>query len=1051
MTSARLEHFLIFHRSAVGVIFAIALGTNAFRSDRSVYAGAPDYQRDVRPILAEHCFRCHGLDAQARQAELRLDRVEEATRPSSSGRIAIAVGRPEESELLRRIVTKDEQTRMPPQDAGKSLNSNQVQTLREWIGAGAPYSEHWAFSKPKPNSLPDVRDTSWPKNFIDTFVLHRLDIEGLRPSPSAQPERLLRRVWLDLVGMPPTPEAIDAFLIQWNRDPDSAYENTVDRLLSSSHLGERLAIDWLDGARYADTNGYFGDRPRVAWPWRDWVIQAFNSNQPFDDFTVEQIAGDLLPEANRDQKIATGFVRNSMANNETGIIDEEFRVEAVADRIETMASVWMGLTVGCAQCHDHKYDPISQREYYQLFAYFNNLDEGGLVTQDSPPPTIEVPTDEQLATVARLSRERAELENSMEPLARELEHQLVAWKTDLPSKLSRLPMDASVVCDFDSDQSLGRVVGNSLVTERGVRGLAARLDATQHVEVSENLDVDRPWTVSVWFQPTGSLNCICSKIEPTERRRGIEFIWQKGRLQMNLVHRWGSDEIVITTRDAVSSGGWHHLLVSYDGNRRAGGVRVVIDGHPAALNVLRDALSSSISCSEPLRIGRRDSGLGFYGLIDEFRFIPRVVEDEESKNWKDTEQLLGIHSRSEEELLPVERQLLRDYYMTHEAPQIVQSTYQKLQLARQAERESRSSIPTALVMKEREKTRDTFLLIRGQYDARGDVVQPATLEALAAAPLRSEPNRLGLARWLVSSDHPLTARVGVNRFWQIFFGEGLVRTPNDFGTQGESPTHPELLDELSLRWMQSGWEVKQLLRWIVTSATYRQASEAVGDSLERDPDNRLLSRGPRFRLSAELVRDQALSASGLLSSKLGGPSVHPYQPEGLWEAVSYNAEDSYQPDQGEGLWRRSLYTYWKRQSPPPALQTFDAPTREKCLIRRPRTNTPLQALVLLNDPTYMAAAQTLALQSFQRTTSDEERIRNIFRRVLSRWPEREEVQSLARFRLRQQEQLANEPHLASLLVREADAMEKSCTELELAAWTLVAHTILNLDEAITRR
>lgn len=1013
-----------------------------------------NFQRDIRPILSEYCFRCHGFDEHARKSGLRLDQFEAATRPAESGSAAIVPSQPGQSELIRRVTSDDPELRMPPAEGGKKLSAGQIETLRKWIEQGAGYTRHWAFEPPAARPLPHVKREDWPRNRIDVFVLNRLEQAALGPREAAEPARLLRRVAFDLTGLPPTPEQLDQFLLASSINADAAYAAEVDRLLNSPHFGERLAIDWLDLARYADTNGYFGDKARQAWPWRDWVIRAFNDNMPFDQFTIEQLAGDLLPNATREQRIATGFHRNSMANNETGIIDEEYRVEAVADRVETTSAVWLGMTIGCAQCHDHKYDPITQQEYYQFFAYFNHSVESGLVTKDSPPPTLEVPSAELEASLRHVQQELKEAEHTVQSQAAAVDQDLAAWQTTAAAQFVTVPEDALFVCDFDGTPAEEFITGTALQRERGIRGQAGKFDATQHVErpLPSQFDADQPWTISVWAKPSSSLSCIWSKIEPHAPRRGMEMIWQKGRLQVNLVHRWGIDEIAVSTRDTVALNDWHHVLVSYAGTRRADGLQIVIDGTEVPLNVHRNLLSGSIQCAEPLRIGRRDSGLGFYGLLDEFRILQRIASPAEQKGWSDSERIRGILARSKSESTAAEQHVLRDYYILKQARPEVRHAYERLQQTRRRQAALNMAVPTALVMQDQAQPRKTHLLVRGQYDKLGPEVQPGIPAIFPRLPPDAPPNRLALARWLVSPRHPLTARVAVNRLWQMCFGEGLVRTPNDFGSQGEMPSHPELLDDLALRFVDSGWDVKQILRLIVMSATYRQSSQATAQLLEHDPENRLLARGPRFRLPAELIRDQALAVSGLLTFRVGGPSVKPYQPEGLWEAVSYNGDDSYVVDQDDGLWRRSLYTYWKRQAPPPALLTFDANTREKCLLRRSRTNTPMQALVVLNDTTYVEAARQLATRALLEPGNDESRLKSMYRRTVSRAPEPAVLKAITELLNRQRQAFAQDPASADQLIKVGAAPAVTSLESrELAAWTLVAQTILNLDEVLTRR
>lgn len=1012
----------------------------------------PNFQREIRPILSEYCFQCHGFDEKARQGNLRLDEFVGATQAAESGAIAIVPGQAVESELIRRVISTDYTQRMPPSETGKELTAAQIDKLRRWIEAGAEYSPHWAFQKPVREPQPAVRQAEWPRNLIDPYVLSRLEVEGHAPTEEAPPERLLRRVSLDLIGRPPTSEELDQFLKARESDPEAAYLAEVDRLLNSPHFGERMAIDWLDAARYADTNGYFGDLPRMAWPWRDWVIRAFNENLSYDQFTVHQLAGDLLPDATLDQRIATGFHRNSMANNETGIIDEEYRVEAVADRVDTTAAVWLGLTIGCAQCHDHKYDPISQKEYYQLFAYFNSSVEPGLASAENPPPTLEVPTAEQTAALQQCGAVRGFAEQAYMAKAGTLDADVAAWEKAAHGELAVLPADAIDLYTFDSVTSPAKVVGTTLQTGRGIRGNAGRFDATQHVEITPSFNVESPWTISVWVHPTSSLCGIWSRIEPEGRRRGIELVWRKGRLQLNLVHEWGTNEVTTVTQTPLAGNKWHHIVVSYDGSKKAAGLRVLTDGREAPLHIHHDTLTGTLQCDEPLCIGRRDMGLGFYGLLDEFQVLPRAVTTEEAAGWADSEQLRGVLDRPVNDRSAPEQQLLKEYYIKHRASPELRTLHDDWQLAREAETKARAAIPTTLVMQDLPEPRATHVLVRGQYDQLGDAVQAGVPAIFPPVALEGTRNRLALAQWMVSPDHPLTSRVAVNRFWQICFGDGLVRTPNDFGSQGELPTHPELLDTLAVWFVESDWDVKALFRLMVTSATYRQSSAPSAELLQADPDNRWMGRGPRFRLPAELVRDQALAIGGLLSERIGGPSVKPYQPAGLWEEVSYNEEFTYTEDAGEGLWRRSLYTYWKRQVPPPSMLSFDATTREKCLIRRSRTNTPLQALVTLNDTTYVEAARSLATLILISPGNDESRLRAMFRRAVSRFPDAGEMQVISNLLHQQRVAFAKDPTAASPLLEVGMApINAEIDAGELAAWTLVAQTILNLDEVITRR
>ncbi len=1018
-----------------------------------------NFNRDVRPILSGHCFPCHGPDAQSRRAGLRLDIREASLLPAKSEAVPIVPGDPAGSELIERITAANENERMPPPKFQKKLSAAQIDTLRKWIAEGAKYQKHWAFEPLVDQSLKSPADGESAGNPIDAFVTASLKKQGLQLSPQATPETLLRRVTLDLTGLPPTLDEMEAFQAECQpatADLNACYERVVDRLLQSKHFGEHLAVGWLDAARYADTNGYFEDKPRLMWLWRDWVINAFNTNMPFDQFTIEQLAGDLLPDATVSQRIATGFNRNHMANNETGIIDEEFRTEYVVDRVDTTMTTWMGLTAGCAQCHDHKFDPVSQREFYQLYAFFNNVPETGLITRDNPPPLIEVPSPQQQQRLSELSAASSAAAKAFASLQTTLAAQITAWEEKAAATLPS-PPDKSVVLHEGFNGQLGdRALsqGTSLMFETGIHKQAAKFDATQHVETElSGFNPDAPWTIGMWLNASASLSCPLSQIEPTGNRRGVEVICQKGRLQINLVHRWGVSAIEVSTVAAVSNNAWQHVVVAYDGSRKVSGLQVFVDGALTEFETRRDTLDGSLKNAEPLRIGRRDSGLGYYGLIDEVRIVQQCLDKQTVNDWIWGERIRGIVGVAAAKRSAQQADVLLDYFVDRFADASIREARQRVKTSFQAEAELRAAIPTALVMQELDKPRATHVLERGLYTNPGEVVTPDVPAAIARWPEGAPRNRLGFARWLVSADNPLTARVAVNRLWQHCFGEGLVRTANDFGSQGEPPTHPELLDWLAAIFRDSDWNVKALLKRIVMSRTYRQRSQfPMKDSPIVDPENRLLARGPSFRLSAEMLRDQALTVSGLLVQRIGGPSVKPYQPTGLWEAVSYNSEDSYVPDPGDGRWRRSLYTYVKRQAPPPALLTFDGPTREKCTVRRARTNTPLQALVLLNDQTYVAASRKLAVQTLKQAGNSESRLRQLWRRILGRTPKADEVTIMSGLLQRQLERFAEAPESARQLVSGAAAGEEAELGLrELAAWTVVAQTMLNLDEVITKR
>lgn len=1009
------------------------------------------FNKDVRPILSDNCFSCHGADPGSRKAGLRLDTYEGATAENEGAR-AIVPGELAKSELWTRITSEDGDEMMPPAKSHKTLSPEQKEILKRWVESGAIYEPHWSFVPPVAIPLPEIGRADWPRNGIDHFVLARLEAESLEPSSEASREALLRRVTLDLTGLPPTPEDARAFLEDGS---ETAYETLVDRLLQSPHFGEHLAVGWLDAARYADTNGYFGDKPRQMWLWRDWVIDALNANMPFDRFTIEQLAGDLLPGATVAQRIATGFNRNHMANNESGSIAEEFRVEYVVDRVDTTMATWTGLTAACSQCHDHKFDPISQREFFGLFAFFNNVPEQGLITADNPPPILSVPSADQETALAGCLAEKKTAEAAFAKIREDLAPRLAEWQKEALKTLPLPPSKAIFHEAFDGKSAdKTTLIGNAPVYEKGVQGEAAAFDATQHFENPlPEFDPDGPWTVGLWVKPDGSLGCPLSKIEAEGDRRGLEIILQKGRVQLNLVNRWSESAIEVATVEAMGSGDWHHLVVSYDGSSRAKGLRVWFDGAPTSLEVRRDNLTGTIRNLEPLRLGRRDSGLGYYGLIDEVRLFRGALNEEGVRDWGRGERIRGIVGTPPEKRSAREHEILLDDYLDHYGEASALEARERLSVATAGEKALREAIPTVLVMEEMKTPRATFVLERGVYDQPREEVKPHVPAAIAPWPEDAPANRLGLAQWLVSPHHPLTARVAVNRLWAHCFGEGLVRTPEDFGLQGEAPTHPALLDYLALRFRESGWDVKGLLKEIVMSSTYRQDSAfTMTDAGVHDPANRLLGRGPSGRLTAEMLRDQSLAVAGLLVPTIGGPSVKPYQPPGLWEAVSYNAEDSYTADTGDGLWRRSLYTFIKRQAPPPSMLNFDGPTREKCTVRRGRTSTPLQALQLLNDETHVEAARMLA-ETILRSPGDEKiHLAKLWSRVLVRAATTEELARLHGLLQRQRERFATAPAeaIALLSVGAAKGVANP-DQAELASWTIVAQVVLNLDETLTKR
>jgi hypothetical protein len=967
---------------------------------------------------------------------------------------------PNESELLRRIIAPEDVLRMPP-DEHDPLSEGEIERIRQWIEQGAQWLPHWAFVTPARPKLPSVKHASWVRNPIDRFVLAQLEQDGLTMSPEASLETLIRRVTLDLTGLPPTLEEIDAFLAD---TAPYAYERLVDRLFVSPRYGERMAVPWLDAARYADTYGYQDDGEVSMWRWRDWVIDAFNRNMPFDEFTTLQLAGDLLPNASIEQQLATGFNRNHRANSEGGAIPEEFRTEYVVDRVDTTATVWLGLTTICARCHDHKYDPISQREFYQLFAFFNNVPEDGRARKKgNTPPLIPAPTRDQQARQDRLT---AELNAARAALA-ELEPEIVRLESDWQESVaSQTVEDCSVTraldvhfsLDGDVNESAGKAAkvnasGGSVRFAEGKLGSALALDGNSHVNAGDVADYsdDDKFTLAAWVWPEPGCNgSIISRTEEGSKPEGYDVLVRNGRLRVHLNVQWIDDAIRLEAVQPIPAKDWTHVAVTVDGSQSARGVRVYLNGVPQDVDNEIDSLYQSFGNNGPLRIGGSgDPSSHFRGRIDDVRIYNDDLTPEEVEILATAASIAGILAKPPEQRRTAETRKLREFFLANYAPRHVVAVRDRFQAAEQALESYVESFPTVMVMEEMDEPRPTHLLHRGQYDHPRETVAPDVPSALPPFPVDAPRNRLGLARWLLDPAQPLTARVTVNRLWQMSFGSGLVETAEDFGSQGEPPSHPMLLDWLAREFIDSGWDIKALRRLIVTSATYRQASRVTPELLTADPANRLLSRGPRFRLPAEMIRDQALFAGGILVERLGGPSVRPYQPPGLWEELS---NDEYQRDQGEKLYRRGLYVFWKRTIPFPAMALFDAPDRETCSVRSERTNTPLQALTLLNETAFVEAARALAERVMRECGTDTgARLVRAFRIVTSRTPSNQEQQVLLQSLQQHLSHYRKHPNEAQKLLKVGDSRHvPGLDELELAAYSAVANTLLSLDEAITQ-
>ncbi|MEO8427903.1 MAG: DUF1553 domain-containing protein [Verrucomicrobiota bacterium] len=920
---------------------------------------------------------------------------------------------------------------------------------------------HWAFIAPRRPALPAVRHSDWPRNAIDHFVLAKLEQMGLQPSPEAERATLIRRVSLDLTGLPPTPAEVDSFLA----DPSpGAYEKVVNRLLASPRYGERMAIRWLDAARYADTSGYQSDGERMMWRWRDWVIEAFNRNLSFDQFTVEQLAGDLLPGATLPQKIATGFNRNHRGNAEGGIIPEEYAVEYVVDRVDTTATVWLGLTLGCARCHDHKYDPITQREFYQVFAFFNNVPEKGRAVKiGNSPPFLITPTEEQAKQLATLDKQLAVAEECFRKLESEINTAQAAWEKSLSeSRAMQWGPSAGLQAHFKLEGGLENSGNGTNIAKfqdgvaafaPGVLGQAAEFDGQRFINVGDLGDFGffEKFSLSAWFYLSDDHGgSIVTRADDMPASEGYGLHVVNGRLQAHFTKRWLDDAMRVASEAMLPTGRWHHVTMTYDGSRLASGVFFYVNGKPEKTRVLLDELNQTFATKEPLRIGAgAGADVRFHGLIDEVRVYDRVLSREEAEALSVAEPLNNLVALPVSQRTPQQNAKLRLAFLHEHAPDAIREANRELLSWRSARAKFVESLPTTMVMEELPKPRDTFVLKRGEYDKRGDKVEPGVPAVFPSLPSGAPRNRLDFAKWLVHPSNPLTARVAVNHDWQTFFGAGLVRTVEDFGAQGEPTTHPELLDWLATEFIRTGWDVKQMHKLIVMSATYRQSSHVPSALLQRDPDNRLLARVPRVRLPAEMIRDQALFVSGLLVEKVGGPSVMPYQPPGLWKELSGT---DYVQDHGEKLWRRSLYTFWKRTSAPPTMMTFDAAGRESCNVRQTRTSTPLQALALMNEVTFVEAARVLAQRIMTSGShTPEERISFAFRLATARAPKPGELSVLLASWSEYRSRYQSDSSSAAKLVSAGEApRNEHLAVAELAAYTAVANLILNLDETITR-
>ncbi|MFY0607633.1 MAG: DUF1553 domain-containing protein [Cyclobacteriaceae bacterium] len=1078
----RLERILIY-------LFAIVL-LNSCRPELpeevlASYENLPqelDFNIHVKPIISDKCFACHGPDKDKIEAGLQLHEASTAFSelPESPGKFAIVPGKLKKSEMFHRIMSQDDSDRMPPPEFNVNLTEYEKAILVKWIEDGAEYKNHWAFDKPQKPDLPKVKNKDWITNEIDCFVLNRLEREKLTPNDEASKEHLIRRVSLDLTGLPPTLKEINDFV---NDQSENAYEKLVDRLIASPHYGERMAAEWMDLSRYADTYGYQVDRFRDMSPWRDWVIKSFNDNTPYDQFITWQVAGDLLPESNREKLIATGFNRLHPQNMEGGIVDEEFRVEYVSDRTNVVGTGFMALTLGCAKCHDHKYDPIAQKDYFELYSFFNNQNETGQISwdpEDTPVPNIKIPTEEEEKVLAYLREKVAEQESIIETVKVNSATSFDTWlKNKSYQSISQNTSKRGLTGHFSLNSTLRNHAASSQVAKmdrqfsknevptytsgyKG-KGLLMNGDAWMDADPVGIFKRDQPFSIGLWLTipPELKEGVIFHKNKGTRLHsyKGYHLNMINGKLEVMLAHTWPDNAIVKISTETIPRDEWFHIMMTYDGSSKAKGVKLFLNGEELETEVIHDNLYDDIIYHnlvdqiydkpvEPgLQIGARWRGKGIKNAkVDELLVYDRELSQIEIMAMAESDAFKALQNTALAELSATQKSLLKDYFIKNQCSTCQKET-KNLMMARRALVDSVSQVKEFMVMKEMETPRQAYVLERGQYDALGEPVYPNTPKKILPWKEEYPKNRLGLAQWMTDPDHPLTARVAVNRFWQQFFGRGIVKTSNDFGNQGELPTHPALLDWIAVTFLESEWNVKEMQKRIVMSSTYRQSSIASDEKRAKDPENILLACGPKSRMTSEMLRDNALAASGLLNKEIGGKSVKPYQPDGIW---SMNA-DTYVQDHGEDLYRRSLYVYWKRTVPYPTLATFDQPERVECNMFRQKTNTPLQSLVMLNDPVYLETAKVLGEQ-MTKASDSESGIRMAYQKLTGLTPKDEELSLLIELQQTEYEKFKSDSSKAKGWLNAGEyEIDQSLDTLLVAANSIVASAIMNSDATITKR
>jgi hypothetical protein len=1034
---------------------------------------ALDFNIHVKPILSDKCFACHGPDLAAQKAGLSLHAPEMAfaSLKDSPGKVAIKPGSLRNSELFYRIISEDPEYRMPSPESNLTLSPREKAILIKWIEEGAEYKKHWAFIPPQQSDLPKVKEKSWAKNPVDFFVLNKLEQEGIKPSPEADRETLLRRLSLDLTGLPPSLAEIDAFLADQDED---AYEKQVDRLLNSVHYGEKMALHWMDIARFADTHGYTVDRYRDASPYRDWVIQAYNQNLPYDQFITHQLAGDLLPNPTKDQLIATAFNRIHPQNMEGGIVEEEFRVEYVVDRTSTMGQAFMALTLGCARCHDHKYDPISQKNFFELSSFFNQVDEAGQISWDdaTPAPTMLLTNEEKDKMLEFLLSQKNREEEELAKVAEKEEEAFQTWvSSNAVQKIAGMEFPSSRVAFFTFDQNSiqnqlnpaqkGTMESSEVRNQipdytQGYRGKGVQLNGDMWLNLGGAGVFSRsePFSVSIWISVPKSLTdgAIFHKGSGAVlyNWRGYHLSLKNNRLELLMAHTAPYNAITKITNQDIPRDQWINLVMTYDGSSKAKGLKVFLNGKEMATQTTHDNLYKDILFrgNQPgLQVGAVWRGKGLKNaLVDEVSVYDKELSALEVLQISNLTGYKTILAKSGSQFTGEEKQAFKKLYLNNHS-KAYREKLNAVVAQRKAYADSVERIPEMMIMQDRQDKRPTFILTRGEYNLHGEEVFPNTPESILPMNEELPKNRLGLARWLTDPKNPLTARVAVNRFWQNYFGKGLVATSEDFGNQGQLPSHPELLDWLAIEFQKSGWDVKAMQRLLVTSATYRQVSRKRPELEEKDPDNYLLARGPSVRLPAESIRDQALFAAGLLNPTIGGKSVFPYQPDGLWRVNGAN----YVQDTGKNLYRRSMYTVWKRSVHHPALAIFDAPDHSVSVSKRQETNTPLQALVMLNDPTFVEASKVLGEQMIANPEISSS-IEDTFRKLTGRKPNAKELEILLELRESEYRKFLSDPtKLKGWLATGEYQIRPDLDPRQVAANAVTASAIINSDAFLTKR